>query len=133
MEARYVFLIHWNAREAEEYADALRDAGYDVEVEARDGRRAHDFIKDDPPDAVVIFLSRQPAVGRQTAESIMELRQMQRVPLVFVDGREDAVVKAMSEFVGATFTKSSELSEVLNQLLASRPKRGVLSRLRNWF
>ncbi len=129
MEARYVFLIHWNAWEAEEYANALRGQGYEVEVEARSGERAFESIRKDTPDAVAVFLSRQPSQGRDTARALRRLRRMQGVPLIFVDGREEAVVRALAEFEGAAFTKSSELSQALEALLAPRPP-GLLSRLK---
>ncbi|MCI0439036.1 MAG: hypothetical protein L0177_07880 [Chloroflexi bacterium] len=129
MEDRYVFLIHWNAREADEYASALREQGYEVEVEARSGERAFESIRTDTPDAVAVFLSRQPSQGRDTARALRRLRRMQGVPLIFVDGKEEAIVRAMAEFEGATFTKASELSQALEALLVPRPP-GLFSRLK---
>lgn len=131
MANKYIFLIHWNAKEAEEYAAGLRGEGYDVEVEARDGNDAIATMRGDAPDAIIIYLSREPALGRRTAEIIRRHRKLKSVPLIFVDGRDRAVMRAISEFEGARFTKSSELADVLGEVIVART--GVLSRLKRWF
>ena len=62
-----LFLIHWNASEAEEHAGRLRSEGWSVDIEAQDGARAAKLVRDDHPDAVVVYLTHLPSHGRETA------------------------------------------------------------------
>ena len=59
-------LIHWNATEAEERAARLQAAGHEVEWEPF-APPALRQMGADPPDAVVIDLSRIPSQGRDLA------------------------------------------------------------------
>ena len=132
MEDRHVLVIHWNSNEAEEYANSLRADGYKVDVESRDGNHALRSIRKHAPDAVAIFLARQPALGRQTAGTLIKVRKMEKVPIIFVGGKEDAVAKAISVLPNATFTELSELPKALSKLITPK-RRGKLARLKKWF
>lgn len=56
-------LIHWDAAEAEERAGRIREAGYEVDFHLLAGPAGLRELRDDPPDAVVIDLSRIPSQG----------------------------------------------------------------------
>ncbi|MFQ6115302.1 MAG: hypothetical protein ACE5NG_14685, partial [bacterium] len=103
-----LFLVHWNASEAEEYAGRLRSEGWTVEVEAKDGARACKHIKADPPDVVVIYLTRLPSHGRRTGEYLREVKATHNVPIIFVDGKQDAIEKTKAKVPDAIYTTSSQ-------------------------
>ena len=111
-----VFLIHWNAMEAEEHARALRAKGWRVEMETEDGARAGGRILADLPDAVVVCLTRLPSHGRETAEALRSYRAGRYLPIIFVGGKEKAVAKARSRVPDAVFTTRVELMRVLDEL-----------------
>lgn len=111
-----LFLIHWNAAEAEEYAHRLRSEGWNVEYETEEGAQAIRRIRENPPDAVIISLSRLPSHGRETADGLRAYKATRDIPIVFVDGREEAVEKTKAKVPDALYTVSDQLSQVLGQL-----------------
>jgi len=74
-----VRLIHWKATEAEERAMLMRSVGYEVECETLSpvGVRA---LRENPPRAVVIDLSRAPSQGRDLALSLRKAKSTRRAP-----------------------------------------------------
>ncbi|MBI2165619.1 MAG: response regulator [Chloroflexi bacterium] len=108
-----LFLIHWNQMEAEALARLLRAEGWQVRIEAQDGARAWRSIREDTPDVVVIFLARLPSHGRKTAEALRSTRGTRGLPIVFVDGKPEAVEKATSKVPDAMYTGSAQLKEAL--------------------
>ena len=111
-----LFLIHWNSAEAEELAQPFRAEGWDVEIEAKDGARAGKRIGQDPPDVVVIYLTRLPSLGRETAHCLRSTTATQDVPVVFVDGKGEALDKTQAKVPAAMFTTSDKLKGVLAEL-----------------
>lgn len=53
----HLYLVHWNAIEAEQRSSALRADGWDVSTEPEDPGRAYEFVKREQPDLLVIDLS----------------------------------------------------------------------------
>ncbi len=111
-----LFLIHWNAPEAEELAKSLRNDGWDVVTEAEDGARAARQILGAVPDAMVVYLNRLPSHGVGTAYYLRSVRETRHMPIVFVDGEEEAVEKAKDKVPDALFASDTELEEVLTPL-----------------
>lgn len=107
------FIIHWNVQEAEKYAQVLYEDGWSVDFEAVDGRRAFDLITKDQPDVIVIYLSRLHIQGRTVATELRSSSETDAIPIVFVDGKEKAVKKAMQEVPNAIATTQDEILGVL--------------------
>ena len=110
---RSLFLIHWNQHEAGPLAESLIASGWQVETEAEDGARAASRILADPPAAVVIYLTRLPSHGRETARY---LRTKSAVPIIFVDGADEKLDSVRSKVPDATFVQSSDLRSALADL-----------------
>ena len=72
-------LIHWNATEALERAAQLRTLGYEVDAEPFDGAGLR-RLRDNPPDAVVIDLSRRPC-GPGRFQGLLDRRHVDRAAL----------------------------------------------------
>ena len=81
-----VFLFHWNEAEARERAARLERMGHAVRTEASDGARGGSAVLADPPDAVVVDLSRLPSHGRVTAQAIRSHKAGRQLPIVFLLG-----------------------------------------------
>lgn len=120
MNNQYLFLIHWHPAEAEEYALALRSQGWRVEFEAQDGARAAKAIKADPPQAVLIYLTRRPSHGRATAAHLAEAIATQDIPLIFIDGEGEALEKTKAALPHASFIAAEELDASLNEVAGTR-------------
>jgi DNA-binding response OmpR family regulator len=108
-----LFLIHWKAAEAEELAKPLREDGWEVTCEAQDGARAGKLIKTNPPDVVVIYLTRLPSHGRETGQGLRALKATRHLPIIFVDGIDEALAKTKAKVPDAVYTTAAELPNVL--------------------
>lgn len=117
-----LFLVHWKSAEAEAYGEALRGQGWDVVgVESSDGARAYRSIQADPPDAVVIYLTRLPSHGRETAGALRSRKATRGIPIIFVDGAGEALGKTVARVPDAVFATTANLDEVLTRTV----RRGV--------
>jgi DNA-binding response OmpR family regulator len=103
--------------EAIAYRGFLQKAGWDVAVEAQDGGRAVRAIRSDPPQAVLIYLTRLPSHGRQTASHLRSQASIQNIPIVFVGGKKDVVKKTQEEIPGAIYTPQAQLESILDDVL----------------
>lgn len=105
-----IVLIHWNEDEAAELAEPLIKSGWQVEIEAEDGARISKRVLDSPPEAVVIYLSRLPSHGRETARYLLS---QTTVPVIFVDGAKEKVENVRAVVPDATFIRSDGLAATL--------------------
>jgi CheY-like chemotaxis protein len=115
-----VRLIHWNAAEAEERAAKLRAAGYDVASAPLDGAGLR-ALQADPPDAVVVDLSRLPAQGRDVAMALRKYKSTRQVALVFAEGDPEKVKSVAELLPDAVYTTWSRIRSSLKRAIAHRP------------
>jgi hypothetical protein len=112
-----VRLIHWNAAEAERRGSMLRSAGFAMAYEPLTpaGLRA---LREDPPAAIVIDLSRAPSQGRDMALSLRKHKATRYVPLVFVGGDPKKVARVKELLPDATFTTWDLIETALDHAIA---------------
>lgn len=113
-----VFLVHWREAEAEVLAHEIRNMGWTVDWESDDGAMAGKRIKADPPDVVVIYLTRLPSHGRETGHSIHEKKGTRRIPLVYVDGSDEAIERTRTVVPDAVYTTTEKLDRTLSDYSA---------------
>lgn len=111
-----LFLLHWNQDELAQLAEPLLQAGWQVESESADGARAGKAILADPPDVLVIYLSRLPSHGRETADYLRTKLKADQLPIFFVDGAPEKVEQVRGNVPGARFLSSDELMQALAEL-----------------
>lgn len=121
-----VRLIHWNAVEAEERAGRLRSAGYEVDCQQLDGGAALRQLRDDPPSAVVIDLSRLPSHGRDVAIALRKYKDTRHVPLVLVEGDPQKVARIRELLPDAVYTTWSDIGRSLESAIAHPPADPVV-------
>jgi CheY-like chemotaxis protein len=114
-----VRLVAWREEAGREWAEALGAEGYAVEFEATDGGTLLKALKANPPEAVVIDLSRSPAFGRDLGVALRIHRATREVPLVFLDGAPEKVEVVRRVLPDAHYAEPAEISEVLRQALAA--------------
>jgi len=117
-------LIHWNAAEAKEKAAVLKDAGYRVEHEVPE-QATFNQIRNDPPDAVVIDLSRIPSHGRDTGIFLRSTKATRHVPIVFVEGDAAKVERVKQKLPDAVYTTWRRIRGALNRAIANPPTEPV--------
>jgi CheY-like chemotaxis protein len=126
MEVSRVLLVHWNVAEAKERAARLRGAGHRVEVYAAQGGEGLRDLREKPPDAVVIDLSRLPSHGRAVAVFLRQQKGTRHVPLVFVDGEAEKVARAKELLPDVTYTEWTRIRGDLARALRARPTNPVV-------
>jgi len=88
-----LYLIHWKEREVPERIRLLEAAGFRVQTGAMAGPALFKALEADPPDAVVIDLTRIPSQGRDLAIALRTRASTRTIPLVFLDGDPAKVMK----------------------------------------
>jgi DNA-binding response OmpR family regulator len=111
-----VLLVHWREAEAEVLAKEIRHMGWTVDTETNDGERVSRRLKDDPADVVVIYLTRLPSHGRETGSSLKKRKSTKAIPLVYVDGNEEAVQRTRTQLPDAIYTTTERLDHTLSHL-----------------
>ncbi len=121
----YVRLIHWNETEAEERARQLRALGYEVASASFDRDALH-ALKEDPPQAVVIDLTRAPSQGRDVAVGVRKGKATRNVPLIFVEGAPEKVDRFRTLLPDAVYTTWSNIGDSLKGAIANPPAKPVV-------
>jgi CheY-like chemotaxis protein len=116
-----VTLIHWNAAEAQERAGRLRSPGYQAETLTPQGAPALRALRENPPDAVVIDLSRLPSQGCAVATALRRQKATRLVPIVFVGGDPEKVARVRGLLPDAVYTDWSGIRDALRQAIRNPP------------
>jgi hypothetical protein len=120
-----VRLIHWSAAEAEERADQLHTAGYEVSYGPLDPSALRE-LREVPPAAVVIDLGRLPSHGRDAALAVRKAKTTRHVPLLFVGGEPDKVARLKEVLPDAVYTSWSQIRSSLTEAIANPPADPVV-------
>ncbi len=118
-------LVHWNAGEADDLAEALRAVGYIVRCHS-DPRANPRALAVDPPDVFLIDLARLPSQGRELGGFLRRLAATRRVPLVFLEGDPDKTERVRALMPDATFTTWKRVVDDLAHALARQPAEFVV-------
>src|SRR5687767_14567225 len=99
-----ILLIHWNEAEALERAARLGMAGFEATaIWDETGGVALRRVRENPPDAFVIDLSRLPSHGRDVATWLREGKATRGIPLVFLEGDAEKVARLRALLPDATY------------------------------
>ena len=112
-----VWLIHWNKEEAREKAARLSAAGYEVAWEMQAYPKFLRGLKDNPPAAIVIDLSRIPSQGRDLGVGLRKNAGTRRIPLIFVEGDAASSARLRELLPDAHFANWSGIRKSLRQAI----------------
>ena len=118
-------LIHWNADEAEERVARLQAAGHQVEWEPLDPPALR-RMGADPPDAVVVDLSRIPSQGRDLGVMLRQQKSTRQIPLVFVEGAPDKVERVREVLPDAVYANWARIRSAVRGALSPRSESPVV-------
>lgn len=121
-----VRLFHWKAAEAAPLAEVLRAARHAVDYQEKVDPGLFRALRQSPPDAFVVDLSRLPSHGREVATFIRGHKTMRHVPIVFVDGAPDKVAAIRALLPDAAYTSGAKVRSALREALAHRPAAPVV-------
>ncbi len=122
-----LFYVHWNKEEALETVRVLRAAGHAVQYHFDTAAEAWKLLRATPPDALLISLARLASHGREVARVATESKKLRALPLIFVGGEPEKVVRARQQFPAARFCAAEDLAAVLQDLpaLASAARKAA--------
>jgi len=83
-------------------------------------------LRQDPPEAVVIDLSRLPSQGRDVGVAVRKHKATRHVPLVFVDGETAKVDRVKQTLPDAVYTAWSRIQSALKRAIARPPTEPVV-------
>jgi CheY-like chemotaxis protein len=123
-------LIHWNSEESKERAKRLECLDYKVIYNIPGGPDLLRDLRNDPPDAVVIDLSRLPSQGRDIALAIRHQKTTRHLPLIFVEGETEKVKRIQEYLPDATYTTWDRIDRALKRAIAHPPKDPIVPKSR---
>ena len=123
MEMARVGVFHWKAEEARPLLTALQAAGHSVEY--RDKLVSPRAVRENPPDAYVIDLSRRPSHGRELGVFLRGAKSTRHIPIVFVGGETEKVDGVRRVLPDAAFTPLARVRSALRSALANPPAEPV--------
>jgi len=118
---RRVLLFHRKPAEISEELRALKDAGYRAEV-VDISPVVLRSMRERPPAAVIIDLTRAPSGGRDVGIYIRHYRTTRRVPIVFAGGEPEKVAKIRKHIPDAQYTTWNKVRSALKRAIVHPPE-----------
>jgi hypothetical protein len=123
-----VRLIHWDQSEAKQKADLLRTAGYLVKYDKFTPNPIRE--REDPPNVVVIDLSRLPSQGRDVAMALRSYRSTRTIPLIFAGGEPEKIKRIRAQIPDALYSDWDQITEILEHVIHNPPEEPPRARSR---
>jgi hypothetical protein len=117
-----VRLIHWNREEGGERAKLLRGLGYSVLFEIPSGQSFFRTLRQNPPDAVVVDLSRLPSQGRDMGLAVRHFKETCKVPIVFAGGEPEKRKRILERIPDAVPADWDGIAKALRKAIAHPPE-----------
>ena len=116
-----VRIAHWREEEGLRRRGELEAQGFSVEYHPVDAGALLGILKAQPPDALIIDLSRSPAQGRDLGVALRIHGSTRRVPLLFVEGETEKVEAVRRVLPDVIFTSWDGVATPLRNVLAQPP------------
>jgi CheY-like chemotaxis protein len=117
-----VRLIHFNEDDGLERRKQLEAFGFQAAFDYVEGQGLTPVLRElraNPPDAVVIDLTRLPSHGREVARALRGSKATRHVPLVFVDGDAEKVKTTKALLPDATYTTWGRAKAAIGKAIAT--------------
>ena len=121
-----VRLAAWNEAEGMARRGELERLGHQVEFDPVDAGALLRVLKQSPPSAVVIDLSRSPAQGRDLGIALRVQGVTRRIPLVFAGGSPEKVAGVRKILPDAEFAVWDEIGFALERAVKTLPENPVV-------
>lgn len=119
-------LIHWNKEEARGKLNVLRANGFEADWKELKGLSFLRDLRERPPAAIVIDLSRLPMQGRDIALAIRHQKATRSIPIVFVEGLPEKVDRVKESLPDAVFTSWAKIAAALKRAIDHPPSKPVV-------
>lgn len=102
-------------------AEALREAGFDVNATPRPTGKFISHLKSENPAAILFDLDHAPSHARQTATAIRLHNSIAHFPLVFAGGEPAKAAALQAEFPDAVFTSWDKAAAAIRRAIRAQP------------
>ena len=123
-----IVLVHWNQSEAAERTRDLTSRNWNVKRAPTTAPHLIKALRAEPPDAIVIDLTRLPSHGRDVAAHLRLRTETRRVPLVVVGGEPEKVAKMKAVVPDAVYCQWDQIDPALRDAIANPPANPVVPR-----
>lgn len=120
-----VRLVHWNEDEGLERQRQLEALGFETAFDFGGGTIILRELRANPPDAVVIDLTRLASHGREIARTLRGSKATRHLPLVFVGGEPEKVKLTKALLPDATYTTWGKAKTAIATAIAKPVKNPV--------
>src|ERR1700730_9728916 len=121
-----ILLVHWNKKEAEERARALKRLGYKAKILFDSEKHNLADIRESPPELFLIDLSRLPSHGREIAGYFRRVKTTRHVPILFIDGDSERISAARKLIPDAEFVRWDQIKAGIRKAIRNAPRNPVV-------
>jgi Protein of unknown function (DUF3052) len=120
-----VLVIHRDTQEAIERASRLRSLGFDATPYLSLGAKGFRGIRQDPPHAILIDLTRLPSYGKAMGVLLRQQKSLGGIPLVFVEGDPDKAAQVRALLPDAAYTTWAKADAAIQRAIRQAPQEAV--------
>jgi len=120
-----VLVIHREVLEATAWAARLRALGFDAAPYQSVGARGFRGIRQDPPHAILIDLTRLPSYGKAMGVLLREQKSLGAIPLVFAEGDPDKAAQVRAILPDAVYTVFAKAPAAIRKAIRQAPRQAL--------
>jgi hypothetical protein len=120
-----VLVVHRDPQEAIERASRLCALGFDAAAYQSLGSKGFRGIRQDPPHAILIDLTRLPSYGKAMGVLLRQQKSLRTIPLVFVEGDPDKAAQVRELLPDAVYTTWAKVSSAIRKGIRQAPSEGL--------
>ena len=120
-----VLVIHKDTVEAVGWASRLCALGFEAAAYLSLGAKGFRGIRQDPPDAILIDLTRLPSYGKAMGVLLRQQKALGAIPLVFVEGDPDKAAQVRALLPDAVFTTWAKVAAAIPKAIRQAPREAT--------
>ena len=120
-----VLVIDRDTLEATAWAARLRALGFDAAPYLSLGAKGFRGIRQDPPHAILIDLTRLPSYGKAMGVLLRQQKSLGAIPLVFVEGDPDKAAQVRAVLPDAVYTTWAKAPSAIRRAIRQAPREAM--------
>src|SRR5450755_2854346 len=120
-----VLVIHRDPLEATDWAARLRALGFDAAPYLSLGSKGFRGIRQEPPHAILIDLTRLPSYGKAMGVLLRQQKSLSGVPLVFVEGDPEKTAQVRALLPDAVYTSWAKVDSAIGKAIRRAPREAA--------
>jgi hypothetical protein len=120
-----VLVVHRDAAEASARAARLCALGFDAAPYLSLGAKGFRGIRQSPPQAILIDLTRLPSYGKAMGVLLRGQKSLASIPLVFVEGDPDKAAQVRAVLPDAVYTAWAKVDGAIRKAIRNAPREAM--------